>query len=144
MAKKAELIMYTEEQFKQAVRQAGELNRAIKDETAKLKDLKPSIINYMMKNDLKTIEDGPYRASYIIANSSKMDEEKVIQYLEKKVRQTRKPEKKELIQSAIKVVKQVDEDVLEQLVYDGIISASDLEPMTTTVQSNKIRLDYKK
>ena len=136
------IVQYTEEQFKQALRQAGELNRKIKEDTSQLKELKPSIINYMNENDVQSSQEGPYKAIFITKNSSKMNEDKVIELIEKKVRQARKPEKKELLASAIKTVKQVDEDVLEKLVYDGIISAKDLEPLTKTTQSTMVRLDY--
>ena len=145
MAKEKQIVAYTtEEDFKQAVREAGELNRDIKYQTAQLKELKPRLIKYMQDNGVSSIEDGPYKASYQVANKSTMDEDKVIALIEKKIRQAKRPERKELLAGAIETVKQINEDKLSELIFDGVISAKDLEQYTTTTVQNKIRLDYKK
>ncbi len=136
-------LKMTEEQFKKSVTNLGRKIELQKKYTNEVKDLRDKVKSYMTENNMDSFDRGKVHITCYEKTTSKMNEELVMEIIKKKAKNTKIPEKRDLILSAIKTVPVIDEDVLESLVYDGIITSKDLEPATTIKKSKEARVTTK-
>lgn len=132
------------EQFKAAIKEAAKINNSIKQSTKELSKYKPNIIDYMKTNNITSEEIDGFKATYSVATSRSMDQDKVIEILEKRAKRYRKQETKELILSAIEYKPTINSEVIEDLLFKGFLTAEDLAEALTETTSDRIRLDAPK
>lgn len=82
---------------------------------------KEKIVNYMTEFEVNEVTYGDLVATYKGSERSTMNEEKLIECVEKFARQTKDAETRKSIRSCIKKVKAIDESALETLIYNEII-----------------------
>ena len=136
-------LKMTEEQFKKSVTNLGRKIELQKKYTNEVKDLRDKVKSYMTENNMDSCDRGKAHITCYEKTTSKMNEELVMEIIKKKAKNTKIPEKRDLILSAIKTIPVIDEDILESLVYDGIITSKDLEPATTIKKSKEARVTTK-
>ncbi len=102
----------------------GLQNRIKLDATKVVKGLVDEIKNHFISNNLSAFSSENYTAKLTKKTSESMDLELAIDVL-KKLKAEKKLTAKQLNSCVVKV-EQIDEDALEKLIYDGVVTASDL------------------
>lgn len=106
----------TSEVFREKLKEFAKLDAEMKRIKKEADKLKSDVKDYMGLNDLDEFEDGPVKATYQIQERKNMNEAKLIQKL------------KDLgLDNAIKKVEAVDQAVVEDLIYDGVLNPKYLD-----------------
>lgn len=92
-----------------------------KEMKSKMDPLNKKIKKYMSENKMKNFEAGDVKVSYQLQTRSTMNEDALIGRL-----------KKLGLHEAIKTVEKPDEQVIEQLIFEGKLPASELQSCITT------------
>lgn len=127
------------EVFYDTLVKAGSTNSVISHNTKELKTMKDELKTYMIENDIEKAEAGVYTLSAFETNKSSMNETKLMELLNKKIDEAETEEEAELLAGCIEYKPQVNEELVEKLVYDGVISEKDLAEAVTTVTSIGLR-----
>lgn len=101
----------------------GELKKICDSENTQIKDI-------MAQEGLKKYEVGCYTANYIESTREKMNEERLLQLLHKTFS---KKQLKDL--GLIKMVEQVDENALENAIYNNLVGPEFIETMASCKES---------
>lgn len=104
--------------------EAGELKKVCDSENTEIKDL-------MAEAGLKKYDAGDYTATYIESKKESMDEDKLLYLLKT---QFTKKQLKEL--KLIKTVEQVDENALENAIYNNLVGPEFVEKMATCKETS--------
>lgn len=143
-AKKKIEVFTTEKKFKEALKNAGQYNKVIKETDKQLKEIKVPILKYMEDNSIQSEEIDGFKTTLVTTNKSSMDEDAVIAIIQSKFNRAKSEQRKQKLQSALKQVITIDTDALEELLDEGIITRKELEPTITEKVSTSLRLTYKK
>ena len=119
-----------------------DIDIATKEATKELTPLKNAVKKYMVENSLESVETDGIEVIISEAVTSSMNNEKLMQILEAKIEAAPDEDSCERLAQVIVYTKRIDEDVLESVLYDGIISESDLAPALE--QKSSIRMNIKK
>ena len=122
-------------QFAEHKEQEGQLKKLCDTENLAIKEL-------MAQAKLSKYEVGGYQVNYIESNREKLNEEKLLELLKKRFN---KKQLKEL--KIIKTVEQIDENALENAIYNNLVGAEFINEMATCKESavvTSIRLTKKK
>lgn len=101
----------------------GELKKICDSENTQIKDM-------MAQEGLKKYEVGCYRANYVESTREKMNEEKLLQLLHNSFT---KKKLKEL--GLIKTIEQVDENALENAIYNNLLGPDFVQSMASCKES---------
>ena len=95
--------------------------------------LNKEIKELMVKGDLSTFEHGGVTLSYSTQNRNDMNEDALVEKL-----------KSLGLTEAIQIVEKPNEEMITQLIYEGKLSASDLESCVTTKVIEVLKVSVKK
>ena len=113
----------------------GELKKICDSENAQIKDI-------MYNEKLKKYEVDGWQVNYIESNREKMNEDKLLELLKKRFT---KKQLKDL--KVIKTVEQIDENALENAIYNNLLGADFIAEMSACKESSivtSIRVTKKK
>lgn len=150
---KTEKVKDTEDK-KETKRSIGSVIKSYFDFKQQEKTLKENINNdgkiiksFMLDNaQTEYISDDGIRITYKPTEKTTMNQEKLLETIKSLIKKTKDKEIKNKIKSCIKKVEVVDEYVLEELIYNDIISDDSLsdcvETTTTyTLRCNRVKKD---
>lgn len=113
-------------QFAEHKEQEGQLKKMCDSENAQIKQL-------MADGNLKKYVAGGYQVNYIESNREKLNEDRLLELLKKKF--TKKQLKDMKI---IKTVEQVDENALENAIYNNLVGADFVNEMASCKESTTV------
>ena len=113
-------------QFAEHKEKEGELKKLCDIENLEIKQL-------MAQENLKKYEAGGYQVNYIESNREKMNEEKLLGLLHKHFS---KKQLKEL--KLVKMVEQIDENALENAIYNNLVGAEFVTEMASCKESTTV------
>lgn len=113
-------------QFAEHKEQEGVLKKTCDTENAQIKEL-------MAASNMKKYDAGGYQATYIESTREKINEERLLQLLKTKFS---KKQLKEM--GLIKTVEQVDENALENAIYNNLVGADFVTEMAACKESTVI------
>lgn len=119
---------------KQAEKEAKDACSAVTTEVKK----------YMTDNGMEEAESGEWKVTYKPSERVSMNEEKLIATLKKLARKEKDKERKAEIRKAIVKVEAIDEQLLESLIYNGVIEADDIQECTESKVTYTLRLSKNK
>lgn len=120
------------EELRKVIERFGKNNEQIKS-LKKVTDEDNKVIKSFMAGKMKTAESDNFIATYSVVKSESFDDDKLLTKL------------KELgLRQVIKTVEVVDMELLENAIYDGMISGSELADCKVTKETAKLVVKLKK
>lgn len=126
------------------LKEYSQLKEQEKELKAKLAAASGEIKSYLEKEEKEEYCYDGIKITYKPTEKVSMNEEKLILTLKKLARTTKDLELRKVIKSSIKKVEAVDENVLEELIYNGTIDSSQLEECYESKISYTLRLTQPK
>lgn len=127
------------DEFYEKLLQAGTTNSEVSENSKSLKTLKEALKDFMVENDIEKAEAGDYTLTAFTTTRNSMDENKLMEIIRKKIDETEDEEEAERFANCIQYKPQIDEELVEQLVYDGILPEKDLAEALTSTSSIGLR-----
>lgn len=117
-------------EIKQIVENYFELKDEQKDLESRLKPLRAQIEEYMSSVDSDVANIGDYNVSYKASERCTLNEEKLLQRIKELADKEEDPDAKQTLLSCIKLVEKVDQEFIEELIYDDVLDSKLLEDCT--------------
>ena len=112
----------------------GELNKSVKEDKNTLKE-------YMLAQDIESAEAGGWTVTCSESKKTSMDEPKLLEIIQKLIKEAKGVEK-ESLQNLIIMKPSINEQLLEDLIYDERIKKEVIEP--AVIESVNYTLRFKK
>ena len=112
----------------------GELNKQVKEDKNDLKE-------YMLAQDIESAEAGGWTVTCSESKKTSMDEPKLLEIIQKLIKEAKGVEK-ETLQNLIIMKPSINEQLLEDLIYDERIKKEVIEP--AVIESVSYTLRFKK
>ena len=112
----------------------GELNKQVKEDKNDLKE-------YMLAQDIESAESGGWAVTCSESKKTSMDEPKLLEIIQKLIKEAKGVEK-ETLQNLIVMKPSINEQLLEDLIYDERIKKEVIEP--AVIETMNYTLRFKK
>ena len=112
----------------------GELNKQVKEDKNDLKE-------YMLAQDIESAESGGWAVTCSESKKTSMDEPKLLEIIQKLIKEAKGVEK-ETLQNLIVMKPSINEQLLEDLIYDERIKKEVIEP--AVIETVNYTLRFKK
>ena len=112
----------------------GELNKQVKEDKNDLKE-------YMLAQDIESAEAGGWTVTCSESKKTSMDEPKLLEIIQKLIKEAKGVEK-ETLQNLIIMKPSINEQLLEDLIYDERIKKEVIEP--SVIETVNYTLRFKK
>ena len=112
----------------------GELNKSVKEDKNTLKE-------YMLAQDIESADAGGWTVTCSESKKTSMDEPKLLEIIQKLIKEAKGVEK-ETLQNLIIMKPSINEQLLEDLIYDERIKKEVIEP--AVIESVSYTLRFKK
>ena len=112
----------------------GELNKSVKEDKNTLKE-------YMLAQDIESADAGGWTVTCSESKKTSMDEPKLLEIIQELIKEA-KGVKKETLQNLIIMKPSINEQLLEDLIYDERIKKEVIEP--AVIESVNYTLRFKK
>ena len=112
----------------------GELNKSVKEDKNTLKE-------YMLAQDIESAEAGGWTVTCSESKKTSMDEPKLLEIIQKLIKEAKGVEK-ETLQNLIIMKPSINEQLLEDLIYDERIKKEVIEP--AVIETVNYTLRFKK
>jgi hypothetical protein len=112
----------------------GELNKSVKEDKNTLKE-------YMLAQDIESADAGGWTVTCSESKKTSMDEPKILEILQKLIKEATGAEK-ETLQNLIVMKPSINEQLLEDLIYDERIKKEVIEP--AVIETVNYTLRFKK
>ena len=112
----------------------GELNKSVKEDKNDLKE-------YMLAQDIESADAGGWTVTCSESKKTSMDEPKLLEIIQKLIKEAKGVEK-ETLQNLIVIKPSINEQLLEDLIYDERIKKEVIEP--AVIETVNYTLRFKK
>ena len=112
----------------------GELNKSVKEDKNTLKE-------YMLAQDIESADAGGWTVTCSESKKTSMDEPKLLEIIQKLIKEAKGVEK-ETLQNLIIMKPSINEQLLEDLIYDELIKKEVIEP--AVIETVNYTLRFKK
>ena len=114
----------------------GELNKSVKEDKNTLKE-------YMLAQDIESADAGGWTVTCSESKKTSMDEPKLLEIIQKLIKEAKGVEK-ETLQNLIIMKPSINEQLLEDLIYDERIKKEVIEPAVIETVNYTLRLKKSK
>ncbi len=95
--------------------------------------------NLLEEENLEEAQSSEARVTYKLSTKVTVNEEKLLACIKRLAESTSSEQIRKQLLSSIITVEKVDEEYLETLIYDGVLSPEDIEDSYTSTQSKTLR-----
>ena len=114
----------------------GELNKSVKEDKNTLKE-------YMLAQDIESADAGGWTVTCSESKKTSMDEPKLLEIIQKLIKEAKGVEK-ETLQNLIVMKPSINEQLLEDLIYDERIKKEVIEPAVIEIVNYTLRFKKSK
>ncbi len=95
--------------------------------------------NLLEEENLDEAQSSEARVTYKLSTKVTVDEEKLLASIKRLAESTKSEHLRKQLLSSIVTVEKVDEEYLETLIYDGVLSPEDIEDSYTSTETKTLR-----